>query len=107
MIDYSDRGHLLGMLDLFQEYRPPNAADYDPSAVTDPTRLWPRTTTGWCIVHNTELVKDPPKGWWDITNPKYSGVLATPSGYTGGSTWVFPRSPSDAGCSRASSRATA
>ncbi len=88
VIDYSDRGHLLGMLDLFQEYRPPNAADYDPSAVTDPTRLWPRTTTGWCIVHNTELVKDPPKSFRDLTDPKWKGKqIAQVIAGGGGPTW--------------------
>lgn len=59
------------MLDLYQEYVPPNAADYKPEAVTDPHKLWPRTTSDWCIAHNTALVSDPPKSWWDLTGPKW------------------------------------
>ena len=73
VIDYSDRGHLKHMLDLYQEYRPPNADDYKPEAVTDQHKLWPRTTTGWCIAHNTGLVDNPPKSWWDLTDPKWKG----------------------------------
>ena len=34
VIDYSDRGHLRTMGDLYQEYAPPNAADFKPEAVT-------------------------------------------------------------------------
>jgi iron(III) transport system substrate-binding protein len=41
------------------------------------------------IAWNSELIKDKPKGWWDLTGPKYAGVLGMPSGYTGGSTWVW------------------
>ena len=73
VIEYSDRGHLKTMGDLYQEYAPPNAADYKPEAVTDPKKLWPRTTSGWCIAYNTELVKDPPKTWWELTDPKWKG----------------------------------
>lgn len=75
VIDYSDRGHLLKMLDLFQDYRPPNADDYDPAAVTDPNKLWPRTTTGWCLAYNTELVSpgDAPRSWRDLTDPRWKG----------------------------------
>jgi iron(III) transport system substrate-binding protein len=88
VVDYSDRGHLLTMLDMYQEYRPPNADAYSPAAVTDRTKLWPRTTTGWCIAHNTELVKDPPKTWWDLTDPKWKGKqIAQVIAGGGGPTW--------------------
>ncbi len=75
VIEYSDRGHLLQMLDMYQDYRPPNAADYRPEAVTDPNKLWPRTTTGWCIAYNTELVTaaDSPKSWRDLIDPRWKG----------------------------------
>ncbi len=73
VIEYSDRGHLKSMGSLYQEYAPPTAADFKPEAVTDPHKLWPRTTSGWCIAYNTELVKDPPKTWWELTDPKWTG----------------------------------
>ncbi len=88
VIEYSDRGHLLQMLDMYQDYRPPNAADYAPSAVTDPAKLWPRTTTGWCIAYNTELVKDPPRSFRDLTDPKWQGrQIAQVIAGGGGPTW--------------------
>lgn len=88
VIDYSDRGHLASMLDMYQDYRPPNADDFEASAVTDPTKLWPRTTTGWCIAHNTELVKDPPRSFRDLADPKWRGKqIAQVIAGGGGPTW--------------------
>ena len=88
VIDYSDRGHLLTMLDLYQDYRPPNAADYSPAAITDPNKLWPRTTTGWCIAHNTALITDPPRSWRDLADPKWKGQqIAQVIAGGGGPTW--------------------
>ena len=75
------------MTNVFRDYRPPNAADYNPAAVAAP-RIWPRLAAGWCIAWNTELIKEKPRGWWDITKPVYAGSLGIPSGYTGGSTWA-------------------
>ena len=48
VIDHSDRGLMLEMADLFQDYAPPNAADYLPEVLVSP-KLWPRNTMGWSI----------------------------------------------------------
>ena len=48
VIDHSDRGLMLELQDLFQDYAPPNAADYLPSVLVSP-KLWPRATLGWSI----------------------------------------------------------
>jgi iron(III) transport system substrate-binding protein len=88
VIDYSDRGHLLKMLDMYQEYAPPNAEDYKPEAVTDPRKLWPRSTTGWCLAYNTALVDTPPTSWWDLTAPQWKGKqIAQVIAGGGGPTW--------------------
>ncbi len=87
IVDHSDRALMLPLVDLFQDYAPPNAADYDPAALISP-KLWPRLTAIWSIAYNTELVKNPPKSWWDLTkaenDKKTSQVIAA----SGGTTWT-------------------
>src|SRR5260370_11988683 len=43
IVDHSDRGLMLPLADLFQDYPPPNAADYEPAALVSP-KCWPRLT---------------------------------------------------------------
>src|SRR5215470_3549602 len=66
VVNHSDRGLMLELVDLFQDYTPPNASDYRPDALVSP-KLWPGVTLGWSIAYNTELVKNPPKTWMDLT----------------------------------------
>src|SRR6202140_1472820 len=70
VVDHSDRSLMQPLADMFQDYAPPNAADYNPDAQISPN-LWPRATLVWSIAYNTELVKDPPKSWLDLTKPEY------------------------------------
>lgn len=88
VIDHSDRGLMLEMQDLFQDYAPPNAADYLPDSHPSP-KIWPRITLGWAIAYNDALVKNPPKSWMDLTKPEYAGgqigQVIAPSG---GTTWT-------------------
>ena len=72
VINHSDRGLMLALIDLFQDYTPPNAADYRPDALVSP-KLWPGVTLGWAIAYNTQLVKNAPKTWMDLTKPEYKG----------------------------------
>src|SRR5215469_5377559 len=88
VIDHSDRALMKDLIDLFQDYAPPNAADYREDVKISPN-LWPRLTTAWSIAYNTELVKNPPKTWMDLTKPEYSNkqigqVIAA----SGGTTWT-------------------
>lgn len=88
VVDHSDRGLMKDIEELFQDYAPPNAAAYlDASRVS--SKLWPRITPVWCIAYNTELVKNPPKTWMDLTKPEYAGgqigQVIAPSG---GTTWT-------------------
>jgi iron(III) transport system substrate-binding protein len=78
---------MLPLADLFQDYAPPNAADYDPAALVSP-KLWPRLTAIWSIAYNTELVKDPPKSWWDLTKPQNDKLTAQVFAQSGGTTWT-------------------
>ena len=88
VIEYSDRGQIMKMLDLYQDYAPPNAKDFSPAASTDPTRLWPRTTTSWCLVYNTALVYKPLTSWRDLTDAKWKGKqIAEVIAGGGGPTW--------------------
>src|SRR6266704_2205858 len=72
IVDHSDRGLMLELVDLFQYYAPPNAADYLKDVLVSP-KFWPRATLGWSIAYNSELMKTPPKSWMDLTKPEYGG----------------------------------
>src|SRR5215212_9785766 len=72
VINHSDRALMIELVDLFIDYAPPNAADYRTDVLVSP-KLWPGVTLGWSIAYNTELVKDPPKTWMDLTKPEYKG----------------------------------
>ncbi len=88
IISHSDRGLLKDLNDLFADYAPPNAADFTPGMQISP-KLWPSVTIGWSIAYNSQLVKNPPKSWADLTKPEYKGKLIgqviAPSG---GTTWT-------------------
>jgi len=87
IVDHSDRGLMLELLDLFQDYAPPNAADYIADVLVSP-KLWPRATLGWSIAYNSELMKTPPKSWQDLTKPEYAGKIGQVIGPSGGTTWT-------------------
>src|SRR5262245_46133246 len=83
IVDHSDRALMADLVDLFQDYAPPNAADYNPEAQISP-KLWPRATLVWSIAYNTELVKDPPKTWMDLTKPQYDKMTGQVFAQSGG-----------------------
>ncbi len=88
VINHSDRGLMLEIQDLFQDYAPPNAADYRPDAIVSP-KLWPGATLGWAIAYNTQLVKTAPKSWKDLLNPEYKNKqIGQVIGPSGGTTWT-------------------
>ncbi len=71
VVNHSDRGLMLDIENLFQDYAPPNAGGLPPDVLVSP-KLWPQATLGWSIAYNTELiVKNPPKTWMDLTKPEY------------------------------------
>ena len=89
IVDHSDRALMKGIEDLFQDYAPPNAANYLETARIS-AKLWPRITPTWCIAYNTELTKTPPRSWMDLTKsgtygPGTIGQVIAPSG---GTTWT-------------------
>jgi iron(III) transport system substrate-binding protein len=87
VIDHSDRALMTPLTDLFQDYAPPNAADYNPDAKIAP-QLWPRATLVWSIAYNSELVKNPPKSWMDLCKPEYDKMTAQVIAASGGTTWT-------------------
>src|SRR3954449_12346787 len=87
VVDHSDRALMVDLIDQFQDYAPPNAADYNPEAQISP-KLWPRATLVWSIAYNTELVKDPPKTWKDLTKPEYDKMIGQVFAQSGGTTWT-------------------
>src|SRR4051812_6118252 len=88
VVDHSDRALMKDLTDLFQDYAPPNGADYRPDAMISP-KLWPRATLAWSIAYNTELVKNPPKTWMDLTKPEYGNKqIGQVFAASGGTTWT-------------------
>ncbi|WP_246799613.1 ABC transporter substrate-binding protein [Bradyrhizobium sp. CCBAU 51753] len=87
VVDHSDRALMQPLEELFQDYAPPNAADYDPHALISP-KYWPRITLAWSIAYNTELVKDPPKSWMDLTKKQYDKLIGQVFAQSGGTTWT-------------------
>ncbi len=88
VVDHSDRSLMVGLLDLFQDYAPPNGADYRPDAMISP-KLWPRVTLAWAIAYNTALVKNPPKSWMDLTKAEYGNKqIGQVFAASGGTTWT-------------------
>src|ERR1700722_4925938 len=87
VVDHSDRALMLPLADLFQDYAPPNAADYDPAALVSP-EFWPRATVVWSIAYHSELVKDAPKTWMDLTKPEYDKMTGQVFAASGGTTWT-------------------
>ena len=88
VIDHSDRALMSGLVDLFQDYAPPNGADYRPDALISP-KLWPRATIAWSIAYNTALVKNPPRSWMDLTKPEYGNKqIGQVFAASGGTTWT-------------------
>jgi iron(III) transport system substrate-binding protein len=87
VVDHSDRALMLPLADLFQEYAPPNAADYDPASLVSP-KFWPRATVVWSIAYNTEVLKNPPNTWMDLTKPEYDKLTGQVFAESGGTTWT-------------------
>jgi iron(III) transport system substrate-binding protein len=87
VIDHSDRGQTFEIVDLFADYAPPNAADYMPATLVSP-KLWPTITPAWSIAWNTELVKNPPTSWMDLTKHDHDGQIGQVIAQSGGTTWT-------------------
>jgi iron(III) transport system substrate-binding protein len=87
IVDHSDRALMQPLENLFQDYAPPNAADYDPASLISP-KYWPRLTAIWSIAYNTELVKNPPKSWWDLTKSENDKKTSQVFAQSGGTTWT-------------------
>ena len=88
VLDHSDRGQTKTIEALFADYTPPNADDYMPSALVSP-KLWPTITPAWSLAWNPEIVKNPPKSWADLCDPKYAnGQIGQVIGPSGGTTWT-------------------
>lgn len=69
---------------VLERYTPPEC-DYFLYDFKDPGGYWvvPRIITP-CIWYNVKQVKDPPKSWWDLTDPKWKGrIVISDPGYSG------------------------
>src|ERR1700738_4510400 len=88
VVDHSDRALMSDLVDLFQDYAPPNGKDYLPESMISP-KLWPRATLVWSIAYNSALLAKPPKSWMDLTKPEYGNKqIGQVFAASGGPTWT-------------------
>ena len=88
VVDHSDRALMKDLVDLFQDYAPPNGKDYLPESMISP-KLWPRATLVWSIAYNSALAQKPPKTWMDLTKPEYGDKqIGQVFAASGGTTWT-------------------
>jgi iron(III) transport system substrate-binding protein len=88
VVDHSDRALMRELVDMFQDYAPPNGKDYLPESMISP-KLWPRATLVWAIAYNSALTKTPPKTWMDLTRPEYGNKqIGEVFAASGGTTWT-------------------
>jgi iron(III) transport system substrate-binding protein len=88
VVDHSDRALMSDLVDLFQDYAPPNGKDYLPESMISP-KLWPRATLVWSIAYNSALLAKPPKSWMDLTRPEYGNKqIGQVFAASGGTTWT-------------------
>ena len=86
ILDMTDRGLAMRIEDLFADYAPPNAKDYDSPAMVS-KKLWPRSVQIYGIAYNPALISNPPATWQDLTKPEYKGKLGLVIAGSGGTTW--------------------
>jgi iron(III) transport system substrate-binding protein len=88
VVDHSDRSLMRDLVDMFQDYAPPNGKDYVPESMISP-KLWPRVTLVWSIAYNSALAKTAPKTWMDLTKPEYGDKqIGQVFAASGGTTWT-------------------
>ncbi len=88
VVDHSDRALMRELVDMFQDYAPPNGNDYLTESMISP-KLWPRATLVWSIAYNSALAKTPPKTWTDLTKPEYGNKqIGQVFAASGGTTWT-------------------
>jgi iron(III) transport system substrate-binding protein len=88
VVDHSDRALMSELVDVFQDYAPPNGMDYLPESIISP-KLWPRATLVWSIAYNSALAQKPPKTWMDLTKPEYADKqIGQVFAASGGTTWT-------------------
>ncbi|CAN1505492.1 AfuA ABC-type Fe3+ transport system, periplasmic component [Burkholderiaceae bacterium] len=86
IVSFSDQAQVDSVQTALADYAPPNASGFPaPNAAK---KAWPLTMAAWCIGYNTELVKNPPKSWAELTDAQYKGKLGEVTILTGGTGWV-------------------
>src|SRR3979409_1058260 len=88
VVDHSDRALMSDLVDLFQDYAPPNGKDYLAGSMIS-AKLSPPATLVWSIAYNSALVQKPPKSWMDLTKPEYGNKqIGQVFAASGGTTWT-------------------
>ncbi|TDR88089.1 ABC transporter substrate-binding protein [Enterovirga rhinocerotis] len=88
VVDLTERVLATRIDHLFADYKPPNAADWDRSAMGSP-KLWPRTQFVYGLAYNPAIVSPPPEATWkELMNPRFGGKVGLILASSGGSGWT-------------------
>jgi iron(III) transport system substrate-binding protein len=75
--------------DKLTKYCSPNFADYRPEALTKDCSYFYVNSYLQYLAYNTDLVKEPPTSWNDLTDPKWKGKISIPDPKVGGGHYYF------------------
>ena len=89
VVEYSDRGLIRRAMaaGIIGKHTIPTADKY-PADTVIPGMVYPGCTYIYLIAYNPAIVKNPPKSWMDLVDPRFRGQLGLVPAELGGTPWM-------------------